>query len=37
VIVKLGTWLDNTRNRADRLSAERRADLDDLDELGMRW
>ncbi|MEU9565400.1 Helicase associated domain protein [Streptomyces sp. NPDC048161] len=34
VVVKLGTWLDNVRKRADRLSAERRADLD---ALGMRW
>jgi hypothetical protein len=32
--IKLGAFLDNTRRRADRLSAERRADLD---ALGMRW
>ncbi|WSP52272.1 helicase associated domain-containing protein [Streptomyces sp. NBC_01243] len=32
--VKLGTWLDNVRKRAAKLSAERRADLD---ALGMRW
>ncbi|WP_072489527.1 helicase associated domain-containing protein [Streptomyces atratus] len=34
VVVKLGTWLDNVRKRADRLSAERRAELG---ALGMRW
>ncbi|MEU3342791.1 helicase associated domain-containing protein [Streptomyces sp. NPDC006668] len=33
-VVKLGAWIDNTRRRADRLSPQRRADLD---ELGMRW
>ncbi|MFD7681719.1 Helicase associated domain protein [Streptomyces sp. NPDC060187] len=32
--LRLGGWLDNTRRRADKLSAERRAELD---ELGMRW
>ncbi|MCX5103008.1 helicase associated domain-containing protein [Streptomyces sp. NBC_00439] len=32
--VKLGTWLDNVRKRAAKLSAERRADLD---HLGMHW
>ncbi|MGW3167892.1 Helicase associated domain protein [Streptomyces sp. NPDC001142] len=32
--VKLGTWLDNTRKRADKLTEQRRADLD---ALGMRW
>uniref|UniRef100_UPI000490BED8 helicase associated domain-containing protein n=1 Tax=Streptomyces canus TaxID=58343 RepID=UPI000490BED8 len=32
--VRLGRWLDNTRRRADKLAAERRAELD---ELGMRW
>jgi hypothetical protein len=32
--IKLGAFLDNTRRRAARLSAERRADLD---ALGMRW
>ncbi|MDH6564987.1 hypothetical protein M2163_009315 [Streptomyces sp. SAI-135] len=32
--VRLGGWLDNTRRRADKLAAERRAELD---ELGMRW
>ncbi|MFE2582919.1 helicase associated domain-containing protein [Streptomyces sp. NPDC059378] len=31
---KLGAWLDNTRGRADKLSPERRAELDQLD---MRW
>lgn len=31
---KLGTWLDNTRRRADKLSPERRAELA---ALGMRW
>ncbi|MFD5586715.1 helicase associated domain-containing protein [Streptomyces sp. NPDC127063] len=31
---KLGAFLDNTRRRADRLSAERHAELD---ALGMRW
>lgn len=34
VVVKLGTWLDNVRKRADRLTGQRRADLD---HLGMRW
>ncbi len=32
--VKLGMVLDNIRKRADKLSAERRAELD---ALGMRW
>ncbi|WP_244362295.1 helicase associated domain-containing protein [Streptomyces aquilus] len=32
--IKLGTFLDNTRRRADKLSPERRTALD---ELGMRW
>ncbi|WP_372346628.1 helicase [Streptomyces sp. KL116D] len=32
--VALGMWLANTRRRADKLSAQRR---DDLDQLGMRW
>ncbi|MEV7888999.1 Helicase associated domain protein [Streptomyces sp. NPDC002817] len=32
--IKLGSFLDNTRRRAAKLSAERRADLD---ALGMRW
>jgi hypothetical protein len=32
--VKLGLFVDNCRRRADRLSAERRAELD---ALGMRW
>ncbi|GAA0499291.1 DEAD/DEAH box helicase [Streptomyces stramineus] len=32
--IKLGTWLDNTRRRASKLTPERRADLDQLD---MRW
>lgn len=32
--IKLGGWLDNTRRRADKLTPERRAELD---ELGMRW
>ncbi len=32
--VRLGGWLDNTRRRADKFAAERRAELD---ELGMRW
>ncbi|MFJ6121651.1 helicase associated domain-containing protein [Streptomyces sp. NPDC092129] len=32
--VRLGTFLDNTRRRAAKLSPERRADLD---ALGMRW
>ncbi|TRO56059.1 hypothetical protein E4K73_48115 [Streptomyces sp. IB201691-2A2] len=32
--VKLGAFLDNTRRRVGKLSAERRAALD---ELGMRW
>ncbi|WP_411152981.1 Helicase associated domain protein [Streptomyces sp. A30] len=34
VEVKLGSFLDNARRRADRLTPERRADLD---QLGMRW
>ncbi|WP_329585259.1 helicase associated domain-containing protein [Streptomyces sp. NBC_01362] len=34
VVVKLGTWLDNVRKRAGRLTGRRRADLD---HLGMRW
>ncbi|MEU2134829.1 helicase associated domain-containing protein [Streptomyces sp. NPDC018352] len=34
VVVKLGMWLDNIRKRADKLTEERRADLD---RLGMRW
>ncbi|WP_371656816.1 MULTISPECIES: hypothetical protein [unclassified Streptomyces] len=34
VEVKLGTFLDNTRRRAAKLSVERRADLNALD---MRW
>jgi hypothetical protein len=32
--IKLGSFLDNTRRRAARLPAERRADLD---ALGLRW
>ncbi|WTW14504.1 helicase associated domain-containing protein [Streptomyces sp. NBC_00019] len=32
--IKLGSFLDNTRRRAAKLPAERRADLD---VLGMRW
>ncbi|MEU5893083.1 helicase associated domain-containing protein [Streptomyces sp. NPDC047461] len=32
--IKLGSFLDNTRRRAAKLLAERRADLDALD---MRW
>ncbi|MEU2134341.1 helicase associated domain-containing protein [Streptomyces sp. NPDC018352] len=34
VPVRLGTWLDNVRKRARKLSDQRRADLD---HLGMRW
>ncbi|MFH8739327.1 helicase associated domain-containing protein [Streptomyces sp. NPDC017964] len=34
VPVALGMWLANTRRRADRLTTQRRADLD---ALGMRW
>ncbi|WP_367141133.1 MULTISPECIES: helicase associated domain-containing protein [Streptomyces] len=34
VAVKIGTWTDNVRKRAAKLSAQRRADLD---ALGMRW
>ncbi|MGV9936311.1 helicase associated domain-containing protein [Streptomyces olivaceoviridis] len=34
VDIKLGTFLDNTRRRADKLTPERRAELD---QLGMRW
>ncbi|WP_432044271.1 Helicase associated domain protein [Streptomyces cadmiisoli] len=32
--VRLGTWLDNTRRRADKLNEQRR---NDLNALGMRW
>jgi hypothetical protein len=32
--VRLGTFVDNARRRADKLSPERRAELD---ALGMRW
>ncbi|MFB7958118.1 Helicase associated domain protein [Streptomyces sp. NPDC056045] len=32
--MRLGTWVDNARRRGDRLTEERRADLD---ALGMRW
>ncbi|MFD7527433.1 Helicase associated domain protein [Streptomyces sp. NPDC059849] len=34
VTVRLGTWLDNARKRADKLTGQRRADLD---ALSMRW
>ncbi|MFE2823466.1 Helicase associated domain protein [Streptomyces sp. NPDC059271] len=34
VELRLGGWLDNTRRRAGKLAAERRAELN---ELGMRW
>ncbi|MFD7056895.1 helicase associated domain-containing protein [Streptomyces mirabilis] len=34
VPVRLGCWLDNTRRRFDKLTPERRAELD---ALGMRW
>ncbi|MFF2902222.1 helicase associated domain-containing protein [Streptomyces sp. NPDC057966] len=34
VVVKLGTWLDNARKRAGKLTEQRRADLN---ALGMRW
>ncbi|WP_406016346.1 helicase associated domain-containing protein [Streptomyces sp. NBC_00984] len=34
VVVKLGTWLDNVRERTAKLPEQRRADLD---QLGMRW
>ncbi|MEV5386229.1 Helicase associated domain protein [Streptomyces sp. NPDC052721] len=34
VDIKLGTWLDNTRRRTDKLTPERRTELD---QLGMRW
>jgi hypothetical protein len=34
VDIKLGTFLDNTRRRAEKLTPERRAELD---QLGMRW
>ncbi|MEV5176876.1 helicase associated domain-containing protein [Streptomyces flaveolus] len=34
VDIKLGTFLDNTRRRTDKLTPERR---DTLDQLGMRW
>ncbi|MDH6493725.1 hypothetical protein [Streptomyces sp. SAI-127] len=33
-ILRLGTFIDNARRRADKLSEERRAELA---ELGMRW
>ncbi|MFF4911313.1 helicase associated domain-containing protein [Streptomyces sp. NPDC001260] len=33
-VVKLSTWIDNTRRRATKVSPERRTHLD---ELGMRW
>ncbi|MET8566403.1 helicase associated domain-containing protein [Streptomyces flaveolus] len=32
--IRLGMWLDNSRRRADKLTPERRAELD---QLGMRW
>ncbi|WP_449341379.1 helicase associated domain-containing protein [Streptomyces canarius] len=34
VDIKLGTFVDNTRRRADKLTPERRTELD---QLGMRW
>ncbi|MFF1352193.1 hypothetical protein ACFVZJ_40675 [Streptomyces sp. NPDC058322] len=34
VVVKLGMWLDNVRNRAAKLPEQRRTDLN---QLGMRW
>jgi hypothetical protein len=34
VLVDLGMWIANVRRRADRLTDQRR---DDLDQLGMRW
>ncbi len=34
VDIKLGTFLGNTRRRVDKLTPERRAELD---QLGMRW
>ncbi|MGW2113495.1 helicase associated domain-containing protein [Streptomyces sp. NPDC001948] len=34
VVVRLGTWVDNARRRGDKLTEQRRADLD---ALGMRW
>ncbi|MGW1973837.1 helicase associated domain-containing protein, partial [Streptomyces tubercidicus] len=34
VEVRLGQFIDNARRRADRLTEERRAELD---ALGMRW
>ncbi|MGW2602091.1 helicase associated domain-containing protein [Streptomyces klenkii] len=34
VEVKLGIWTDNVRKRADKLSEQRRTDLN---ALGMRW
>ncbi|MER6504051.1 helicase associated domain-containing protein [Streptomyces sp. NPDC001455] len=33
-MVRLGTWLDNTRKRAAKLTEQRRTALD---ALGMRW
>jgi hypothetical protein len=32
--MRLGTWIDNARRRGDKLTEQRRADLD---ALGMRW
>jgi hypothetical protein len=32
--VRLGMFVDNSRRRADKLTPERRAELD---QLGMRW
>ncbi|MER5503595.1 helicase associated domain-containing protein [Streptomyces sp. NPDC002561] len=34
VVMRLGTWVDNTRRLGDKLAEERRADLD---AFGMRW
>ncbi|MEU2675048.1 helicase [Streptomyces sp. NPDC007164] len=34
MVVKLGMWLDNVRNRAAKPPEQRRTDLD---QLGMRW
>ncbi|MCT2546981.1 DEAD/DEAH box helicase [Streptomyces atratus] len=34
VTVRLGTWLDNVRKRAHKITKQRHADLD---QLGMRW